>query len=310
MLNSGIIIYIISITLMYSTPLVFGAMGGVISERSGVVNIGIEGMMSVGAFTGAAVGYFSGNPWLGFLTGGLAGGAIAILLAVAAVTCKADQTIAGIAINLIGPGLSLFLAKKLFGGAAQTKPDENKLPKLFGNEGLSGTIFESLNIEITIILALLLVVALWFVFYKTKWGLRIRAVGEHPAAADTLGVNVSRTRYICVILSGIFAGLGGASMTLAIISQFSPTAVAGQGFIALAAVIFGKWKPFGAYGACILFGFAQALAIFWGGNKSVPIPSQITAMLPYVLTIIVLILFVGKSVAPKADGVPYEKGSR
>lgn len=303
------IIFIISVTLMYSTPLVFGAMGGVTSERSGVVNIGIEGMMSIGAFTAATVGFYSGNPWLGFLAGGLAGGGLALLLAIASITCKADQTIAGIAINLLGPGLSLFLARQLFDGATQTKPVENKIPKIFGSEGLNGTIFSSLNIEVTVILAFILVIALWFVLYKTKWGLRVRAVGEHPAAADTLGVNVYKTRYLCVILSGIFGGFGGASMTLAVISQFSPTAISGQGFIALAAVIFGKWTPFGAYGACILFGFAQALVVVFGGGNFV-IPSEILAMLPYILTILVLILFVGRSVAPKADGVPYEKGSR
>ena len=303
------IIFIISVTLMYSTPLVFGAMGGVMSERAGVVNIGIEGMMSVGAFAAAAVGYYSGNPWLGLLVGGLAGGGLALLLAIAAVTCKADQTIAGIAINLLGPGLSLFLARQFFAGATQTKPVENKLPKLFGQEGLKDSIFSSLNVEVTVLLALILVITLWFIMYKTKWGLRIRAVGEHPAAADTLGVNVYRTRYLCVILSGIFAGFGGASVTLAVISQFSPTAISGQGFIALAAVIFGKWTPFGAYGACILFGFAQALVVVLGGGNFA-VPSEILAMFPYVLTILVLILFVGRSVAPKADGVPYEKGSR
>lgn len=305
------IIFIISVTLMYSTPLVFGAMGGVTSERSGVVNIGIEGMMSIGAFAAASVGYYSGNPWLGLLIGGLAGGGLALLLAFASITCKADQTIAGIAINLLGPGLSLFLARQFFDGATQTKPVavENKLPKIFGQEGLKDSMFSSLNVEVTVLLALILVVILWFVMYKTKWGLRIRAVGEHPAAADTLGVNVSRTRYICVILSGIFAGFGGASVTLAVISQFSPTAISGQGFIALAAVIFGKWTPFGAYGACILFGFAQALVVVLG-EGSFAVPSEILAMFPYILTILVLILFVGRSVAPKADGVPYEKGSR
>ena len=139
--------------------------------------------------------------------------------------------------------------------------------------------------------------------------LRVRAVGEHPAAADTLGINVERTRYVCVIVSGMLAGFGGASVTLAIVSQFTQTAISGQGFIALAAVIFGKWKPHGAYGACLLFGLAQALTVILGGGD-IAIPSQLMAMLPYILTIIVLVLFVGRSVAPKADGVPYRKGAR
>ena len=301
---------LIGITLMYSTPLVFGALGGVISERSGVVNIGIEGMMTIGAFTAASVSHFTGNPWLGFLAAGAAGGAIALLHAVASVTFKADQTISGIAINLIGPGFALFFCRLLFKGATMTPP-VTTLPKLFGENAFQGTAMENLNVDITVILGLVATVALWFFLYKTKWGLRVRSVGEHPAAADTLGINVSRTRYLSVLTSGILAGFGGASMTLAIISQFNPTAISGQGFIALAAVIFGKWTPFGAYGACLLFGLAQALTVVLGGSESsLQVPSQILAMLPYILTIVVLILFVGRSVAPKADGEPYEKGVR
>lgn len=303
------IIIIIEITLMYSTPLIFGAMGGVISERSGVTNIGIEGMMTIGAFTGAAVGYYSGNPWIGFLSAGLAGGVLGLLHAVASISFKADQTIVGIAINLIGPGLALFLSRLAFHGATMTYPVPEKLPKIFGKDGLPGTIFSNLNEDVTVLLVLILTFLLWFILYKTKWGLRILAVGEHPAAADTLGVNIYLIRYVCVILSGVFSGLGGASMTLAVVSQFTPVVISGQGFIALAAVIFGKWTPFGAYGACLLFGFAQALVVVLGGGNFA-IPSEILAMLPYVLTILVLILFVGRSVAPKADGTPYEKGSR
>ena len=159
------------------------------------------------------------------------------------------------------------------------------------------------------VLALLTALLVWFVLYRTKWGLRIRSVGEHPHASETLGISVRKTRYLCVIVSGVLAGFGGASVTLAIISQFTQTAISGQGFIALAAVIFGKWKPLNTYAACLLFGFTQALAILLGGGAT-PIPSQIIAMLPYFITIITLVLFVGKSVAPKADGVPYIKGSR
>jgi general nucleoside transport system permease protein len=290
------ILLLIGITLMYSAPLIFGALGGVLSERAGVVNIGIEGMMVMGAFAGAGVGYYSGNPWLGFLIAGAAGGLVALMHALAAVTFKADQTISGIAINLVGPGVALFLCRLFFQGAAMTPPVPNKLPKLFG-------------IDITVFIALALTVLLWFVLYKTKWGLHIRAVGEKPAAADTMGINVTKVRYTSVIISGVLAGFGGAAMTLAIIPQFTQTAISGQGFIALAAVIFGKWTPHGAYGACLLFGFSQALTVMLGGG-SFAIPSEILAMLPYILTIIVLILFVGKSVAPKADGVPYEKGAR
>ncbi len=292
-----------AITLMYSTPLAFAAIGGVICERSGIVNIGLEGMMSIGAFTGVAVGYYTGSPWLGFLCGGLAGGLLALLHAVASITFMADQTVSGIAINLIGPGLSLFLSRLLFHGATTTLPVPKKLPKLINISSVN------FNVDITVLLALIVVITAWFIMRRTKWGLRIRALGEHPAAVDTLGVSVYRSRYACVILSGILAGFGGASVTLAIISQFTPTAISGQGFIALAAVIFGKWRCSGAYLACLLFGFAQALVVVLGGGNLI-IPSDILAMLPYILTIVVLILFVGNSSAPKASGKPYQKGSR
>ena len=306
MLNN--ILLLIGITLMYSTPLVFGALGGVISERSGVVNIGIEGMMTIGALAGAGTSFYTGNPWLGFLVAGIAGGVFALLHAVASVTFKADQNVSGIALNLLGPGLALFCARLMWGGGTQS-PTIETMPKVFGQSAFAGTPWANLNVDVTVVLGLVAAIIVWFVLYKTKWGLRVRSVGEHPAAADTLGINVSRTRFICVVLSGVMAGLGGASITLAIIPQFTQTAVAGQGFIALAAVIFGKWTPHGAYGACLLFGCAQALVVILGGGV-VPIPSEILACLPYVLTLVVLVLFVGRSVAPAADGVPYEKGSR
>lgn len=302
------LVLLLGITLMYSTPLVFGALGGVISERSGVTNIGIEGMMVIGAIAAVATSHFTGNPWIAFLVAGLCGGLVALLHAVASVTFAADQTVSGVAINLLAPGIALFACKQIFDGAAMS-PVVAKLPRVLGDSFMSGTVWANLNVNVSTAIALVFCVLLWFVLYKTKWGLRIRAVGEHPAAADTLGINVFKTRYACVILSGVLAGMGGASVTISIISQFTPTSISGQGFIAMAAVIFGKWTPFGAYGACLLFGATQALTIILGGG-TFPIPSSILAMLPYVMTIVVLILFVGKSVAPKADGVPYIKGSR
>lgn len=302
------VILLLGITLMYSTPLIFGAVGGVISERSGVTNIGIEGMMVIGAISAAAASYFTGNPWIAFLVAGVCGGLVALLHAVASVSFAADQTVSGVAINLLAPGIALFACRSMFDGAAMS-PIVTKLPKLFGDDWMSGTVWSHLNVNVTTVIALLLTTLVWFVLYRTKWGLRVRAVGEHPAAADTLGIDVYKVRYVCVILSGVCAGFGGASMTIAIISQFTQTAISGHGFIAMAAVIFGKWTPFGAYGACMLFGVTQALTVLLGGG-AFPIPSQILAMLPYAMTIIVLILFVGKSVAPKADGVPYIKGSR
>lgn len=304
------ILLAISITLMYSTPLVFGALGGVISERSGVINLGIEGMMTIGAFAGATVGYYTENAWLGFLVGGIAGGLLALLHAIASVSFNANQTVSGIAINFIGLGLALFLSRLFFDGATMTRPVPNKIPKIFGDDFVTNhPVLSTINIDTTVIVALALTLLLCFILYKTKWGLRILSVGEHPAAADTLGINVHGIRYACVIVSGIFSGFGGAAMTLAVVSLYSQTAISGQGFIALAAVIFGKWKPHGAYGACLLFGFAQALVVLLGGG-AVQVPSQILSMLPYITTIIVLVLFVGRSAAPKADGLPYEKGVR
>ena len=295
MLNS--IISIINTMLMYSAPLVFGAMGGVISENSGVINVGIEGMMTFGAFVGAAVGFYLQNPWLGLLAGGVAGAVLALLHAVAAITFKADQTISGIALNFIGPGMAMFFCRLFFNDKTTTDRIANKLPKVYE------------FVDITVVIAFFVMIIMCFILYKTKFGLRIRAVGEHPAAADTLGINVTKVRYASVIVSGILSGLGGAAMTLSVVSQFTPTAISGQGFIALAAVIFGKWKPHGAYGACLLFAFAQALAVTFGGGR-IAVPSEILNMLPYILTIVVLILFVGKSMAPSANGKSYKKGTR
>ena len=308
MLNN--VLLAINITLMYSAPLIFAALGGVITQRSGVDNIGIEGMMTIGAFVATAVGYFTGSPWLGFLIGGLAGAAMAVLHAVASIHLQGNQTISGVAINFIGLGLALFLSRLFFDGATQTQPVPKKLPKILSLLGMdtSNLTINAINIDITVPLAILLTVAMWFFLYKTKWGLRVLACGEHPAAADSLGVNIYVIRYVCCILSGLLAGFGGAAMTLAVVSNFSPTVISGHGFIALAAVIFGKWTPQGALRACLLFGFAQAMVVMLGGMEY--IPSQLLAMLPYVLTMVVLVLFVGRSEAPKANGVPYRKGER
>lgn len=302
----------INITLMYSAPLIFTALGGTISERSGVVNIGLEGMMVMGAFAGAAVGYYSQSPWWGFLAAGLAGGILALLHAVASITFKANQTISGVALNFIGPGMALFLSRLFFDGATMTRPVPHKLPKLFSLFGIThveNRALANLDIDVTVPMAFLAVAIVWFMLYRTKWGLRLRAVGEHPAAADTLGINVYRVRYVAVILSGVMAGFGGAAQSLAVVSLFSPTVISGQGFIAMAAVIFGKWTPQGAMLACILFGFAQSLVVLLGGEGGM-VPNQLLAMLPYILTILMLVFFVGRSVAPKASGTPYEKGVR
>lgn len=305
-----IISLIIGNSLMFATPLMFAALGGVISEKSGVVNIGLEGMMIIGAFAAAGVTAVTNQPWLGFLMAGLAGAALALLHAIACVSFKADQTISGVALNFIGPGVALFLCRKFFAGATTTTSLVNKIPKILSNEQVNGRQFlQNINVDVTVIIALIITFFIWFIFYKTKLGLRIIAVGEHPAAADTLGVNVYGIRYLTVILSGVLAGFGGAAKSIAISNGFSPVVISGLGFMALAAVIFGKWTPQGAVGACLLFGFAQSLTIIVNSQK-VKIPTQIIAMFPYLITILVLVFFVGRSVAPRANGQPYEKGFR
>ncbi len=298
---------IINATLIATPPLLFAALGSCFSERSGVVNIGIEGMMTIGAFTGAVVAYYSHNGWLAFLCGGLAGALFGLLHAVACVSLAADQTITGTAINFLAPGIAVFLAKMLFNSSDTPAIDSAwKLPKLFDGVFKAGTFWKNvLNVYSVAYLVFLLVVVVWFVFYKTRFGMRLRAVGEHPTACDTLGINVFRVRYISVILSGFLAGLGGAYVTLATVNQFKPIVIVGQGFIAIAAVIFGKFKPQGAMYACLLFGFCSGLKVLLGSGNIVS--PNLISMIPYVVTVVALILFVGKSRVPAANGKPYIK---
>lgn len=295
--------------LMYSTPLIFAAIGGVISERAGVVNIGIEGMMTIGAFFAAAIGHFTQNAWIGLLAAGIAGATLALVHAVAAITALADQTMSGIALNFIGPGLALFLCGYMFNGSK----DSGRAPRIDMPfyDALEDSSYSPIgkSVDALVILAFLVAIIVWIFLYKTKWGLRLRSIGEHPAAADTLGINVTAMRYFAVITSGLLAGLGGAVMTLSITTAFSPTSVSGQGYIALAAVILGKWTPHGAYAACLLFGAAQAISVQLG-NGNAFLSEQALSMLPYIITLIVLVFFVGKAFAPKADGIPYRKGTR
>ncbi len=307
--------FIIGTTLMVSTPLIFTALGGVITERSGVVNIGLEGMMYFGAFAGAAGAYFSGSPWVGLLCAALGGGILGLVHAVACVSFCAEQIVSGIAVNFLGPGAALFISRMLFDGSTQTLTVPNKMPlplnflfgegKLFASSGFMDLVF---NRFATVYLAFFMVVVVWFALYKTKAGMRLRAVGENPEAANTLGISVTKIRYTAVVLSGVFAGLGGAAMSIAVVSRFSNTLISGHGFIALAAMIFGKWKPQGALLACLLFGSAKGFEIFLGA-KGVPVPGDILAMLPYVLTIVILVGVVGKTTPPKAIGKIFDKGN-
>lgn len=299
---------LINAMLVATPPLMFAALGSCFSERSGVINIGIEGMMTIGAFTGAVVAYFTGNGWGGVLCGGLAGAAFGVIHAIACVSFGADQTIAGTAINFLAPGLAVFLCKALFENSSDSPALDTaaKLPKMFDGVFKSGSFLYNVLCTYSVAyLCFVLAILIWFVFYKTKFGMRLRAVGEHPQACETLGINVFRTRYTCVILSGFLAGLGGAFVTLATVSQFRPSVIVGQGFIAIAAVIFGKFDPVGSMKACLLFGFCNGVKALLGGSNVVS--PNLISMIPYIVTILALVLFVGQSRVPAANGKPYMK---
>ena len=304
----GIILFAM---LAYATPLIYAALGSCFSEMSGVVNIGIEGMMTAGAFTGTVMAYFTGSPWIGFLCGGLAGMFFGALHALATVRLGADQTIAGTAINMLGPGIVIMIARVLF-DSTDTIPltSDQSIPRLFKGVFDTSTVFGRFmdNVFATYAstyLVFLAVIIVWFVFYKTRFGLRLRACGEHPEACETLGINVLATRFKCVCMSGFLSGLGGACVTMTISNQFRPISIVGQGFIAIAAVIFGKFRPHGALVGCLLFGFCSGLKTVLGGSSG--IDTQLISMIPYVVTVIVLILFVGRSRVPSASGKPYVK---
>ena len=304
----GVILYA---TLLYMPPLLFASLGSCFSEVSGVVNIGMEGMMTAGAFSGCVVAHFTGNPWIGFLCGGLAGALFGMLHALATVRLGADQTISGTAINFLAPGIAVMMAKALF-NSTDTTPliPSAKIPLLFKGAFDTTTVFGTFMKNVftnyaTTYLVFIAVIVVWFIFYKTRFGLRMRACGEHPQACETLGINVLRTRFLCVTISGFLAGLGGACVTMAITNQFRPISIVGQGFIAIAAVIFGKFRPQGAMLGCLLFGFCTGLKVVLGNSNIVS--AQLISMIPYVVTVIVLILFVGKSHVPAANGKPFVK---
>ena len=283
-------------TLRLATPLVLAALGGLFSERAGVINIALEGIMLAGAFAAAAMTYATGSPWVGLMSGIAAGLLIAAIHAVACIRYRADQVVSGTAINILMFGVPGFLSGALFLSSGSTP----QLPK------------EQLIPNAPMVLAALLVPLTWYVLYRTPFGLRLRSVGENPAAADAAGVSVASIRYAGVLLSGVLAGIGGAYLSIGQSSLFTRNMTSGRGFIALAALIFGKWRPVQTMLACLLFGFTEAVSIQMQGVVKLPsgedIPVQFIQMVPYVLTIVVLAGFIGQSRPPRALGVPYEKG--
>ncbi len=295
-------------TLVVAVPLVFGALGGVLGERAGVVNIAIDGQLLAGAFAAALVGSVAGSAWVGVIGAMAAGALVALILGVFAISYYVEQVIVGVVLNVLIVGLTSFMFTQIL---APNTAELNTPPRLgsvaipvLGDIPLIGPIFFRQSPLIYVLYGVVILVA-WALF-RTRWGLRVRAVGEHPKAADTVGINVIRTRYFTVLLAGAIAGMGGAYYTLVSVTQFNREMTGGAGYIALAAVIFGKWHPIKATLAALLFGFAYSLQ----GQLSIigsPVPSEFMLMLPYLVTIVAVAGLVGRSRAPAASGVPYKK---
>ena len=324
-----IITSMLATTLAVATPLTLGALSGLYCERSGVVNIGIEGMMLGAAFFGWLAAIYMNTIFhqaplvsllIGVVVAMLTGGLFALLHAALSITFKVDQIIGGTVINILAIGITGFLNRQMFFGSGsvfggQIPHAPGVLPRiaipLLSDIPVVGRIFVQQPITWA---ALILVLVTHFVIFKTRWGLRTRAVGEHPRAADTVGINVYRMRYLNVIIGGMLAGLGGGYLTLEAISSFEPLMTNGRGFIALAAMIFGNWTPFGAWSAALVFGAAQALQINLQFFRALIPPqlavlqnSYVVGLAPYILTMLILTGIVGKTIPPAADGQPYEK---
>lgn len=321
-----LLILIIPPTLFYSTPIIIAALGGLYSERSGIVNIAIEGLMLVGAFAAAAsivfieaAGFGIWSPWISLVVAILAGLVVSILHAYLSINLNSDQVISGTAINIFASGITVFLAEAIF-GQQRTQAFKVGLVKshvpILKDIPIIGKLFFT-NMYYTVYIGFVLVLISWYLLYKTSFGLRFRGTGENPHALDSLGINIYKMRYIGVLTSGALSGLAGGIMVLTQNTQFSSTSIHGTGFIALAALIFGQWRPLGLLLASLFFGFSQILSLHIGtiaDKLNMPflraLPDEFLLALPYVLTIVALILFSSKTVGPKSAGQPYEKGKR
>lgn len=295
--------YLWASTIAMAVPLALPAVGGTFSERSGVVNISMEGIMLISAFTSVAFSAYFHNAWLGLLAGVLSGAIVATIFAWAAARMYANQVVLGMAFNIFASGITAYLFNAIYGPIG-TPSDTPKLPDIkipiIDKIPILGQILSGQNVMVYIMIVLIIFTQ-WFLF-KTTLGLRIRSVGENPEAAETAGIDVVKMKYLGVILGGVFSALGGAYLSIGVLNSFSPEMSSGRGYIALAAMIFGKWTPVGAFLASLLFGFATALSY---SLQETAISKNIIMMLPYVVTILALIGVGGKSTAPAADGVPY-----
>jgi simple sugar transport system permease protein len=298
---------ILQTTLQRSVPITFGAMSGIICERAGVVNIAIEGMLLSGAFASAVVASATANPWIGIVAGIVTGGLLAALLAVLAIRYLVDQIIAGVVINILVIGITSFLQARVLAKLPDLNHPERfgpiPIPFLSDLPLVGGILFRQ---NFFVYACIVCIFILHFMLFSTRWGLRVRAVGEHPMAADTVGINVFFVRYRNVILGGMLAGLGGAYFTIGSTGSFQSEMTAGRGFIGLAAMIFGGWAPFGSFLAGIVFGFAEAVQ-FRLSILNFGVPTQFLSMVPYIVTVIVVAGLVGRVRAPAADGRPYTK---
>jgi len=314
----NILYNMLPIAFAYSSPLIISALGGMFSERSGIVNIALEGIMMVGGFAAASITVIlepitPAAGYIGLLAGIAAGMLYSLLHSFASINLKADQVISGTAVNILAGGLTVYLAQ-IFFQQQRTRAFSRGIETLsvpwLSHIPFVGPIFFR-NESPPFYIAIVLVFLAWFVVFKTPFGLRLRSCGEHPQAAASMGINVYRYRYAGVTISGAFAGLAGGAMILTQDIQFTAVSIHGSGFIALACLIFGKWNPFGVLGAGLFFGLSQALSIY---AKDIPflagVPLEFFYMLPYVLTIIALLVFSGKSVGPKAAGEIYDAGKR
>lgn len=296
-------------TLQFAALLLLPALGGLISERSGVVNIAMEGMMLTGAYAGVMTALATHSIFLGVIGAMIAGGLMALVHAIVSINFKADQVVSGIAINIAALGLTNYLLFIQTGGqGVPSLSNALRLPTLswgpLAHIPFIGPVLFQQNIIFYV--AILIILGINFLLFRTNIGLRIRAVGEHPHAADTAGVNVRLVRYICVISSGLLSGLAGAFLSMGIAGIFNSNMTAGTGFIALAAMIFGKYNPYGTAGACLIFGLGEALSVRLQDSGISP---NLLSTLPYLLTLVALVGLVGRTTAPAADGIPYEPGT-
>ncbi|WP_278923203.1 MULTISPECIES: ABC transporter permease [Pseudophaeobacter] len=314
------LIQVLDSTVRLATPLLLACLAGLYSERAGIFDIGLEGKMLMAAFFSAAVAAVTGNVWLGLLAGIAASMLLSALHGLASITFRGNQLISGVAINFLAAGLTVLIAQDWFkqGGRTPSLLTEGRFGPLtfpfadsLRDVPIFGPIYSELlsGHSILVYLAFLAVPATWWILYRTRFGLRLRAVGENPAAVDTAGVSVIGLRFAAVAICGLLCGIAGAYLATALQAGFVKDMTAGRGFIALAALIFAKWRPWQAMGACLLFGLLQAVALRFQNIElgSVTIPVQVMDALPYILTVVILAGFVGKAIPPRSGGEPYVK---